>query len=88
METDREKERLETSSALDGWRLNAKERTIHEVVSHYKIFENGDLSSAVYSYSYYSIRLPNTGFPRKDASFPKFKNISNLLSDDKEGKIM
>ena len=29
----------------------------------------------------------DTGFPKK-ARFPKFKNISDLLSDDKEGKIM
>ena len=28
------------------------------------------------------------GFPKKDARFPKFKNISDLLSDDKGGKIM
>ena len=29
-----------------------------------------------------------TGFPIKDASFPKLKNIPDLLSDDKEGKII
>ena len=29
-----------------------------------------------------------TGFPKKDARFSKLKNIPNLLSDDKEGKIM
>ena len=29
-----------------------------------------------------------TGFPKKDARFSKFKNIPDLLSDDKECKIM
>ena len=29
-----------------------------------------------------------TEFPKKDASFSKIKNIPDLLSDDKEGKIM
>ena len=29
----------------------------------------------------------DTGFPIKDARFSKLKNISDLLSDDKEGKI-
>ena len=29
-----------------------------------------------------------TGFPKKDARFPKFKNISDLLSYDNKGKIM
>ena len=29
-----------------------------------------------------------TGFPKKDARFSKIKNIPDLLSDDKEGKIM
>ena len=29
-----------------------------------------------------------TGFPKKDARFLKIKDIANLLSDDKEGKIM
>ena len=29
-----------------------------------------------------------TGFPKIDARFSKIKNISDLLSDDKEGKIM
>ena len=29
-----------------------------------------------------------TGFPKKDACFPKIKNIPDLLSDDKEGKIL
>ena len=28
-----------------------------------------------------------SGFPIKDARFTKLKNISDLLSDDKEGKI-
>ena len=28
------------------------------------------------------------GFPKKDASFLKIQNITNLLIDDKEGKIM
>ena len=27
------------------------------------------------------------GFPKKDARFSKTKNIPDLLSDDKEGKI-
>ena len=26
-----------------------------------------------------------TGFPKKDARFPKIKNIPDLLSDDEEG---
>ena len=30
----------------------------------------------------------DTGFPKKDAHFSKIKNIPDLLSDDKEGKIM
>ena len=34
--------------------------------------------------SYMEIR----GFPKKDARFLKIKNIANLLSDNKEGKIM
>ena len=29
----------------------------------------------------------NTGFPIKDARFSKLKNIPDILSDDKEGKI-
>ena len=29
-----------------------------------------------------------TGFLKKDARFQKFKNIPDLLRDDKEGKIM
>ena len=29
-----------------------------------------------------------TGFPKKDARFLKIQNITNLLSDDKEGEIM
>ena len=28
------------------------------------------------------------GFPKKDASFLKIQNITNLLNDDKEGKII
>ena len=28
-----------------------------------------------------------TGFPKKDARFSKLKNIPDILSDDKEGKI-
>ena len=30
----------------------------------------------------------DTGFPKRDAHFSKLKNISDLLSDDEEGKIM
>ena len=30
----------------------------------------------------------DTGFPKKDARFLKIQNITNLLSGDKEGKIM
>ena len=30
----------------------------------------------------------DTGFPKKDARFLKIQNITNLLSDDKEGKVM
>ena len=30
----------------------------------------------------------NTGFPKKDARFSKIKNIPDLQSDDKEGKII
>ena len=33
------------------------------------------------------LSLVHTGFPLKDARFPKLKNIPDLLSDDKEGKI-
>ena len=29
-----------------------------------------------------------TGFPKKDARFSKLKNIPDLLSDEKDGKIM
>ena len=29
-----------------------------------------------------------TGFPKKDACFLKIKNIPDLLSDDKKGKLM
>ena len=29
-----------------------------------------------------------TGFPKKDTRFLKIKNIPDLLSDDKEGKLM
>ena len=29
----------------------------------------------------------HTGFPKKDARFSKLKNISDLLSDYKEGKM-
>ena len=35
-----------------------------------------------------SIYTLGTGFPKKDARFPKFKNIYDLFSDDKDGKIM
>ena len=35
-----------------------------------------------------NLLLQSTGFPKKDARFPKFKDISDLLSDDKEGEIM
>jgi len=28
------------------------------------------------------------GFPKKEARFPKIKYIPDLLSDDKEGKII
>ena len=31
---------------------------------------------------------PHTWFPKKVAHFLKIKNIANLLSDDKESKIM
>ena len=34
------------------------------------------------------IYMIDTGFPKKDARFSKIKNIPDLLSDDKEGKIM
>ena len=29
-----------------------------------------------------------TGFPKKDACFSKIKNMLDLLSDDKEDKVM
>jgi len=35
-----------------------------------------------------SFLYTHTGFPKKDARFSKIKNIADLLSDDKEGKIM
>ena len=40
------------------------------------------VSMFVFLYQY------NTGFPIKDARFLEIKNISDLLSDDKEGKLM
>ena len=33
------------------------------------------------------LNFKQTGFPKKDANFLKLKNIPNLLSNDKEGKI-
>ena len=36
----------------------------------------------------WAMNLPNTVFPKKDARFSKLKNIQELLSGDKEGKIM
>ena len=36
----------------------------------------------IYLYIYI---YPPTGFPKKDARFPKIKNIPALLSDDEEG---
>ena len=35
----------------------------------------------------YSGVSSDTGFPIKEARFSKLKNISHLLSEDKEGKI-
>ena len=34
------------------------------------------------------IYMIDTGFPKKDARFSKIKNIPDLLSDDKEGRII
>ena len=34
------------------------------------------------------VQTSRTGFPKKDARFLKIQNITNLLSDDSEGKIM
>ena len=42
---------------------------------------NADLTSPRHLFSY-------TGFPKKDARYPKLKNIPDLLSDEKEGKLM
>ena len=42
---------------------------------------NADLTSPRHLISY-------TGFPKKDARYPKLKNIPDLLSDEKESKIM
>ena len=35
-----------------------------------------------------NFNIYNTGFPKKDARFLKIQNISDPLSDDKEGKLM
>ena len=36
----------------------------------------------------HSISIRDTGFTKKDARFSNFKNISNLVSDDREGEII
>ena len=46
------------------------------------------IPAIIYIYIFDAKNSVNTGFPKKDARFSKIKNIPDLLSDDKEGKIM
>ena len=36
----------------------------------------------------FPLYMHTTGFPKKDVRFSKIKKVFDLLSDDKEGKIM
>ena len=59
--------------------------TMHQLVYSFQSF------SSLLSVNFFLLKLfmfGYTEFPKKDASFLKIKNIPDLLSDDKEGKIM